>query len=139
MINDIVEAIRMALGMEFGDGYEIHTEETGQQPDKPTFFIECQSGAVRPSSGGRYYARHRFRIRYLPISAQKWQGCNDVADRMSWCLEELPFKGDRIRGNEMRYEASQGILNFYVDYECCLCRGDEDVPMEHMESQTKGR
>ena len=37
------------------------------------------------------------------------------------------------------YEASQGILNFYVDYECCLCRGDEDVPMEHMESQTKGR
>lgn len=139
MINEIVEAIRMALEAEFGDGYEIHTEETGQQPDKPTFFIGCQSGKVRPSSGGRYYVHHWFRIRYHPMSAEKRQECNDVADRMIWRLEELPFKGDTIRGNEMLYEASEGILNFYVDYECCLCRTEENAPMEHMESQTKGR
>ena len=139
MINAVLEAICAALKLEFGDDYEIHTEEVPQILEKPYFYVQCISGTMGLSANGQYGMRNKFLIRYLPVAEQRLQECNEVADRIIWCLELITVDGNKYQGMEMKYETTESTLDFYVDYEYYVCRTEETVPMEILVSQTKGK
>lgn len=128
MINTIMEAVGEALDAEFGEGYGICTEETGQGIKAPYFSIRCLESASELFRGKRYYRSSRFCIQYFPLSQDgRNRECYSVLDRLCTCLEHIPA-GSLIRGTGMKGKMAGGILEFSVNYDCFVSRTEEEEP-----------
>jgi len=138
MINSIIEAVRVALDGEFGKNYEIYTEEPGQGFKEPCFFIFCLKSANELFRGQKYFRRSQFCVRYFPESIGKQRENNDVAERMWQCLEYITIDGEGrpIRGTKMNYEVVDGVLNFFVNYDCFVYKTERQNAMEELLSDT---
>lgn len=134
MINSIIEAISITLDAEFG--YETHMEEIKQDLVEPCFYISCLNPTVELFLGKRYFRQNQFVIQYFPESDNEQRECNSVAERLMWSLEYITLDSDLTRGTAMKYEVIDGILNFFVNYDCFVYRVEENTPMEVMESTT---
>lgn len=128
MINEIIEAISVALDAEFGSGYEIHMEKMEQGFQEPCFFIQCVNPADEPIRGSKHFRRNSFCIQFFPSSgSEQNRECYDVADRMHACLEYIQL--DRlIRGTGKSSRMVDGILNFFVNYNCMIRRDETGIP-----------
>lgn len=136
MTNAIIMAISIALNQEFGDDYDILMEENRQDLKEPCFFISCLNPSIGRYPGGRYLRRNQFCIQYFPQTQDINKECLAVAERLSWCLEEIFMDSDLIRGTGMRYEVIDGILNFFVDYNFFVRKlKNENASMESIESE----
>ncbi len=138
MINAIIKAISITLYAEFGDGYKIYAEDVEQGLMEPCFFISCIGSSHRLHLDKRYLQESQFCIQFFPSPGQKeMEECHDTAGRLEGCLEYLNISSGLMRGTKMHYEISDGILHFFVDYDCFVRRkaGEQD-PMEAMENQT---
>ena len=122
MINSIIEEISVSLNEEFGDGYETHMEEIKQGLKEPCFFITCLNPTTELFLGKRYFRTNQFCIQYFPETNEKQRECNGVAERMLQCLEYITIYGEDkpIMGTKMKYEVVDGVLNFFVNYDCFL-------------------
>jgi len=136
MINSIIEAISISLNNEFSDEYEAHMEEIKQDLKEPCFFISCLNPTTELFLGKRYFRQNQFVIQYFPELDDKQRECNDVAEKMVWCLEYITVDGDLLRGTKMKYKVTDGVLNFFLNYDCFIYRLEENTPMEVMESAT---
>ena len=119
MINEIIDAISIALDSEFEDGYKIHKDEIKQDLKEPCFFIQLIDQSISPLCGQRYLQNNAFCIQYFPESKlNPYAECNDVAERMMFALEYVtPLDEDRaIRGTNKNHELVDGVLNFFVNY-----------------------
>lgn len=139
MINAIIEAISVALNGEFGDSYEIHMEEIEQGLEEPCFFIFCLNPTSDLFFGKRYFRTSPFCIQYFPESNEKQRECNSVAERMYDCLEYVTMDGDSepIRGTKMKHEVVDGVLNFFVNYDCFVYKAEEQTAMGEMKLETQ--
>lgn len=135
MINSIIEAVSITLDAEFG--YETHMEEIKQGLAEPCFFISCLNPITRLFFGKRYFRTNQFCIQYFPESDDRQRECNAVAERLVWCLEYIMVKDDKFHGTDMKYEVIDGILHFFVNYDCFVYRTGENEAMEFMESDTR--
>lgn len=137
MINSITEAISISLNEEFGDSYEIHMEEIQQDLKEPCFFISSLNPTIRQFLGKRYFRTNQFCIQYFPETAEKQRECNNVAERMWQCLEYITIcdEDKPIRGTKMKYEVVDGILNFFVNYDCFINKQEteQQTLMESLE------
>jgi hypothetical protein len=138
MINSIIEAISVALNDEFGDNYETHMEEIEQGLKEPCFFIACLNPTNDLFLGKRYFRTNQFCIQYFPESRQKQRECNDVACRLYDCLEYVTPDGDDkpIMGTKMKYEIVDGVLNFFVNYDCFVYKVEQYTAMEELQAST---
>lgn len=138
MINSIIEAVSVSLNSEFGDGYEVHMEEIEQGLKEPCFFIFCLNPTKDLFLGKRYFRSNPFCIQYFPENREKQRECNDVAERMYNCLEYITIDGDTspIRGTRMKHEVVDGVLNFFVNYDCFTCKVEEQTAMGEMKLDT---
>lgn len=142
MINGIIDAVSIALNKEFGDRYEIYMEEIRQDLKEPCFFISSLEPTSRLHTGKRHFRENQFCIQYFPETDQKQRECNGIAERMLGCLEYVLADGDDrpMRGTKMKYGVVDGILNFFVNYDCFtyLAKPPQD-PMEEMETSTSAK
>lgn len=138
MINSIVEAISVALNEEFGDSYEIHMEEIRQGLKEPCFFIQSLNPTYELFLGKRYFRKNQFCIQYFPATDEKQRECNETAERMWQCLEYITIYGEDkpTRGTKMEYEVIDGVLNFFVNYDCFVYKTEQQTPMEILEVNT---
>lgn len=138
MINSIIEAISISLNEEFGDGYEIHMEEIKQGLEEPCFFIFCLNPTFDLFLGKRYFRTNQFCIQYFPKTDEKQRECNGVAERMCQCLEYITIYGEDkpIRGTKMKHETVDGVLNFFVNYDCFIRKIEQQTPMESLQAST---
>lgn len=138
MINSIIEAISIALNGEFGDDYEIYMEEIEQDLEEPCFFISCLNPTKKLFPGKRYFRANQFCIQYFPKSDEKQRECNCVAERMYECMEYITINGDDrpIRGTKMKYEIVDGVLNFFVNYDCFTYKTVQQDSMENLKTNT---
>ena len=138
MINSIVEAISCSLNKEFGDDYEIHNEEIKQGLKEPCFFITCLNPTTELFLGKRYFRTNQFCIQYFPETNEKQRECNGVAERMWQCLEYITIYGEDkpIMGTKMKYEVVNGVLNFFVNYDCFIRKIEQQTPMESLQAST---
>lgn len=136
MINSIIEAISITLDAEFG--YEIHSEEIKQDLKEPCFFIASLNLNTEQFLGNRYFKGNSFVVQFFPKRDDKQYDCNDVAERMTDCLEYITCIGDEkpIRGTGMKYEVVDSVLNFFVNYDLFVIKPTSDEEMETMESST---
>lgn len=118
MINSIIESISISLNAEFGDDYTTYTESVEQGLNEPCFFLFCLNPTNRVFLGNRYFRENQFCIQYFPADKIKAkEECNAVAERLFSCLEYITVSGDLVRGNKMKYEVVDGVLNFFVNYD----------------------
>lgn len=138
MINEIIEAISVSLNEEFGDDYETHMEEIRQGLKEPCFFITCINPTNELLIGKRYSRTNQFCIQYFPKTDKIQRECNDVAERMWQGLEYITIYGEDkpIRGTKMNYKVVDGVLNFFVNYNCIAYKVEQQTPMENLESST---
>ena len=137
MINTIMEAISVALDAEFGDGYETYIEEISQDMDGHAFFIQCPNPTDRLFLGKRYFRQNQFCIQYFPLSEDdRNRECYEVLERMELCLEYIDVDGPMM-GTKMSGKVVDGVLNFFVNYDCFVYRRGEAIPMmEEVSSET---
>lgn len=128
MISEIIEAISVALDAEFCSGYEIHMEKMEQGFQEPCFFIQCVNPADEPVRGSKHFRRNSFCIQFFPSSgSDQNRECYDVAERMNACLEYIR-PGRPLRGTGKNSRMVDGILNFFVNYNCMVRREDAGSP-----------
>lgn len=137
MINSIIEAVSVSLNEEFGDDYEIHMEEIGQDLKEPCFFIVCLNPQAEQFLGNRYFRNIPFMVQYFPHTEKKQRECNEVAERMASCLEYITTDNDEkpILGTGMKWEVIDGVLNFRISYNLFVIKTEEQTAMETMQSQ----
>lgn len=139
MIDSIIEGIGVALRREFGEGYEICTEESEQGLKKSCFFIQCTRMSCVLFRGQKYFRENRFLIRYFPGSeGNKNQECYGIAERLSGCLEFIAAEGI-MRGTNMEALLAEGILDYYVNYDCFIRKEEETEAMEEWKADVKVR
>lgn len=115
MVNAIISGISNALYEEFG--YENHMEEIKQDLKEPCFFISCIKSFTKKNPGRRYKSNNSFVIQYFPETKDSLvQECHSVAERMHKCLGLVSASGQILHGQDMQYQITDGILNYFVDY-----------------------
>lgn len=137
MINEIIDGISMAINTEFGDGYEIYTEDITQDLTEPCFSILCLNPTKEQFLGRRYFRTNQFCVHYFPSSENKRFECNQVSEKLSECLEIITVGGDLVRGTSLHGEYSEGVLSFFVNYDLFTYKPKEDeTQMEAVEFKT---
>lgn len=141
-VNLIIEAIAAALNGEFGEEYAVYAEEVKQGLSEPCFFISCINPSDRQLMGNanrhflaaRYYRENRFCIQYFSLDENNGRRESyDKAERLFGCLEEINADGDIIRGTDMNFEYTDGILSFFVSFNFFVYRTREPTVMEKFE------
>jgi hypothetical protein len=134
MITAIIYALSVAINAEFGESYEIYTESVEQGFSEPCFSIICLNPRIDQKLGKRYFRTNMFCVHYFPSSDEKRSECHSVAERLFGALEYITITGDLCRGTNMRYEISDDVLLFFVNYDLFV-RKDE-ASEQFMESVT---
>ena len=143
-VNLIIEAIATALNGEFGEEYTVYAEEVKQGLSEPCFFVSCINPSDRQLMGNanrhflaaRYYRENRFCIQYFSLDENNGRRESyDKAERLFGCLEEINADGDIIRGTDMNFEYTDGILSFFVSYNFFVYKTREPTVMEKLNKE----
>lgn len=117
MINKIIKGISQALYNEFGEEYEIYTEDVTQGLRGPCFFIQCINPKITLFRGNRYYRENQFAIQYFPKSKDYRKECFEVIDRMYTALEFIEVDGAPVLGKGIDTNIYDGVLTFIINYD----------------------
>ncbi len=139
-LNKIIDGICEALNTEFGDAYEIYTEDVKQNLTEPCFSVVLVKPSQKQFLGKRYFRQNLFCIHYFPQDKDNAKAeCFDVYERLNDCLEYIEVDGDAIRGTNMSPDdfMSDGVMNFIVNYDMFVYKEADGEPgMETLEQTT---
>lgn len=114
MIRSIVEQIGKGLNEEFGEGYQIYSENMPQDFKTPCFIINCVNYSRGKALSNRFLVNLLFEVIFFPDEESLEQNDEiwDSADRMFDVLERVGrFSGDNLKAN-----FSEGVLMVNVNY-----------------------
>lgn len=118
MINKILDAISNALCDEFGENYEIYSEDIKQDFKEPCFFILCVNPSEKDFLGNRYHRNYLFDIQYFPENKEELNSdLYTIQERLFNCMEYIEMGEDLIRGKNRRGEIVDNTLHFFVNYD----------------------
>lgn len=139
-IKELLDAIAEALFQEFGINYEIYTEKVEQGLTEPCFLIRCLSPTKNRHLGLRYKRTNRFSVQYIPSTAEAYEECASVLERLFECLEDVILSGKPIHGTELQGEVTDGILTFMVNYDGFVLKTEDHIIMNDLEilAEAKG-
>ncbi len=133
MINNITESISISLDAEFGEDYTIMREMNKQDLQEPCFFIACINPSMKQFFGRRYFRQNQFIVQYFPKTECVNEECSSTAERLFSCLEYITVSGNLLRGTSMHYEIVDGVLHFFVNYDCFMQEQQTGTPLEGVE------
>lgn len=132
MINKIIDGISLTLNDVFNADdsttYKIYDNEVLQGMKTPCFFINSLNPSEELFRGNRYKQINQFCIQYIPSDSclEKKRECNGIREKLFNCLEyitiyEMDEENNQIetliRGKGMHGEYSDGVLNFFINYD----------------------
>ena len=133
MVNSILTAISRTLDSVFN--CPIHADTIEQHLNAPCFLITPLTHSEKHIINERYQKDIHFVIQYFPKSKHSPNAeCNEVGEELMQCLEYIPVLDAMLRGTAMNYEVIDGVLNFFVNYDCFVYKVDEKILMETMQS-----
>lgn len=138
-VKELIDAISEALFQEFGSGYEIYTEKVEQGLTEPCFMIRCVNPTKNVHLGVRYKRTNQFVIQYIPSTLEAYDECASVLERLFECLEDVTLDGRPVHGTELNGEVTDGILNFKVNYDGFVLKGQSESNMEDLEILTEAK
>lgn len=137
MTNELMSCISNALYKEFG--YVNHMEEIKQDLKEPCFFVSLLDSATQIVVGKRYEKRNQISIQYFPESLQLQRECNDVAERLTLCMEYIEDEaGGFLHGTDMHYQVIDDVLHFFVNYNFHVFKKTpQEEPMQKITIKTE--
>ena len=145
MINKIIDGISKAINKEFGDDYEIYTEEIEQGLKEPCFSIVCVNPTNNLFRHNRYFRKNKFCIHYFPSSKEKRLECQQILEKLYLILEYIEIKEiferktitSKTMGTEMNGEYDDGVLHFFINYDMYVDKVEEKTtPMDSYDYTT---
>lgn len=130
MISKIIKGISRALYDEFGEEYNIYTEDVEQDLEEPCFFIQCINPKISRFRGNRYYRENQFAIQYFSKSKDYRYECFKVIDRMYMALEFINIDGAPALGKGINSNIFDGVLTFTINYDMFVYVEDDIEKME---------
>ena len=138
-VQNLIDAIAEALFQEFGSNHEIYTEKVEQGLTEPCFLIRCVNPTKNVHLGSIYKRTNQFVIQYIPSTAEAYEECTSVLERLFECLENVILSGKPVHGTEMNGEITDGILNFMVNYDGFVLKEHVETDMENLEILTEAK
>ena len=129
-INDVIDAVILALQEIFGDSYKYYPENIGQQMEEPCFYIKYLNGNEDFLVGNRYAVASHFVIHgHVKDSLNQKEELNSMATNL-YQLEYIKLKnGDLIRLQNRNSSIEDNIVLFYFDVNVHLIKKKtDDVP-----------
>lgn len=108
--------------------------EQGLMP--PAFIVCLLTAGQMARLGERFRRRLRFTVAYFPEAETEpavSDECCAVADRLYTVLEFIELSGgDKLRGTDMSFEMTDGVLHFFVSYNHFVRHKKEKTLMEEL-------
>ena len=138
MINKIIDGISRAIWAEFGEKYEIYTQEVKQGLKKPCFSVLCINPVFKQYLGKRYFSMNQFCVYYFPENdIDNFKECNEVSERIFDCLELITVDKDIIRASNINSNINDGVLIFTVNYNLFVYKNKNSLSnMENIKQDT---
>lgn len=132
MVSDILDAITIQLHSTFGDHYRYYVENVEQNLSKPCFTIDTIVPLQRARSPILYDRTMPMVIHYFTDDKKDTKkDCYKVAEQLVECLEYLPFKNTKLRGENVSWQITDEVLQVFITYRFITKRVDDDgTPME---------
>ena len=128
MINDIISGVTAAIGKEFGEGYEIYTENVEQGLKEPCFFVMVLEPSLKRYIGNRYLLTVPLDVHYFPAGKRQKADINDAVMRLQCILERISLlNGDLLNGSDMHFEIVEDVLHFFTTYKMVVKYSTEPV------------
>ena len=140
MVNMFLNAITEALHAEFGEGYEIHTEDVPQGLVPPCFLISMISSNRDKQTHVTYRQAVLFAVQYFPSSEDNYRNeIHQVIGRLDECLETIDVTWAEKKTKETRVYTTdvsitdQGVLSYIIRVEDVYFRTESGDLMESIE------
>lgn len=135
MINEIIQGVSAALYGEFGDGYEYYQNDVRQGLNEPCFFIAVLEPDISHLQKRRFLHTYPLDIHCFPAEPGSNAELCGVAERLPETLEFITLpNGDLLHGTGMRYQTEDGVLHFFVTYQCTMIRPENVDKMSRLEA-----
>ncbi len=139
-IKELIDAIAEALFQEFGSDYEIYMEKVEQGLVEPCFLIRCLNPTKNLYLGRCYKRTNQISVQYIPSTAEVYDECSSVLERLFECLSDVIMSGKPIHGMDLQGEITDGILTFTANYDGFVLKEIEELPdMAEVEVLTEAK
>lgn len=140
MINSIISAVCTAINAGFNataDTYRIYKEPREQGLYTPCFFVKMIQPGSNQFLGRRHFRHYPLAVTYFPLSEQAPEAEGQaVAENLLSLLEYITVDAGLIRGTNMSYRMSDGVLVFLVQYDFYIYQAYTPDSMTSMEGET---
>lgn len=136
-VKELIDAIAEALFQEFGSDYEIYTEKVEQGLKEPCFLIRCLNPTKTVHIGKVYKRTNQFSVQYIPSTADVYEECHSVLERLFECLEDVILSDKPVHGTELNGEIQDDILTFTVNYDGFVLKYEHGTAMDDVDVLTK--
>jgi hypothetical protein len=127
MVNSLLNAITKQLGTKFGTTYHYYMEDFEQNFTKPCFTVDMRLPVQRSRSPVSYDRTMPVVIHYFTNNEKtKKRELYDMAEQIFECLEYLNYQDGLIRGEDISWRITEGVLQFFITYEFKTTRIDLD-------------
>lgn len=117
MVNSILNAITKQLGTTFGNSYHYYVEDVEQGLTKPCFTVDLLIPLQRSRSPFLYDRTMPIVVHYFSDSKKDLKNnCYEMGERIVECLEYLPFKDTKLRGEDISWQIVDDVLQVFVTY-----------------------
>lgn len=117
MVNSILNAVTKQLGTNFGDTYQYYVEDIEQKFTKPCFTVDMLLPVQRSRSPILYDRVMPLVLHYFTDNEKTTkQELYDKAEQLFECLEYLNFEGGLLRGENISWRITEGVLQFFITY-----------------------
>ena len=138
MLNSLIKSIKENLKNRFGQDYQIYSEPTEQDLQKPCFFVQLTNSSSTQQTGQRHSRENRISIQYIPKSQNSpKQEMYDILDRLYTEMEYIEHDGGLLRGTQMQGEPAKDKLYFIINYNMIVKRDVETQTMEYLKKSVR--
>lgn len=133
-INDVIDAVILALQEIFGDGYKYYPENVSQNMELPCFYVQYLNGREDYLVGNRYSSSSHFVVHgHVKDTLDKKEKLNEMSTSL-YELEYIKLKnGDLIRLENRNSNIEDNIVIFYFDVNVHLIKKKKE-DSENMEN-----
>ena len=139
MVNGMMDAITTQLHATFGSSHRYYVEDVEQNLSKPCFTIDIIVPLQRSRSPLLYDRTMPMVIHYHTADKKDTKkDCYGVAEKLTECLEYLPFKGTTLRGENISWQIVDEVLQFFITYKFTTRKDTEDeIKMYDLHSESR--
>lgn len=132
MVDSLLKAVTRQLGKTFGNEYRYYVEDVEQGLKKKCFTVDMIIPIQRSKSPVLYDRTMPIVVHYFSGSENDVKNdCYVMAERIVECLEYLPFKNTKLRGENISWQIVEDVLQIFITYKFTTRRVKEpELPME---------